>query len=262
MLVVDDTFDFALVGYIKEPNTDLVGKGIGFRRFDDEKKIHLLSWNTLQKDRKEGGLGMRSMRQANGAFLTKLGWRMPAEPKSLWSQVLRSKEDAIWICFHPKRILQIMFIWLALHDRLLSNVQRVARKLSNDPRCTKCEAEEESLDHILRRCPFLFITWNKLSYHLLNSWFWTLPLCEWIMENLETTHLNNDYKKPMKFSVTLQEKGGTGDGIFPATFVAGEKALNDKNGSYVAPILVDFFSHKDSGCFPRRHVAGDNVVIF
>nr|GEV07723.1 cell division cycle 5-like protein [Tanacetum cinerariifolium] len=31
MLVVDDTFDFALVGYTKEPNTDLVGKGIGFR---------------------------------------------------------------------------------------------------------------------------------------------------------------------------------------------------------------------------------------
>nr|GEU95877.1 non-specific lipid-transfer protein 2-like [Tanacetum cinerariifolium] len=27
MLVVDDTFDFALVGYTKEPNTDLVGKG-------------------------------------------------------------------------------------------------------------------------------------------------------------------------------------------------------------------------------------------
>ncbi|GJS64513.1 RNA-directed DNA polymerase, eukaryota [Tanacetum coccineum] len=55
-----------------------------------------------------------------------------------------------------------------------------------DPRCTRCGADEESLDHILRRCPFSFITWNKLSYHPPNSSFWTLPLCEWIMENLET----------------------------------------------------------------------------
>nr|GFC62080.1 hypothetical protein [Tanacetum cinerariifolium] len=32
MLVVDDKFDFALVGYTKERNTNLVGKCIGFRR--------------------------------------------------------------------------------------------------------------------------------------------------------------------------------------------------------------------------------------
>nr|GEX19168.1 ribonuclease H-like domain-containing protein [Tanacetum cinerariifolium] len=34
MLVVDDKFDFALDGYTKEPNADLVGKGIGFRQND------------------------------------------------------------------------------------------------------------------------------------------------------------------------------------------------------------------------------------
>ncbi|GKA71972.1 hypothetical protein Tco_0778188 [Tanacetum coccineum] len=44
MLVVDDTFDFVLVGYTKEPNTDLVGKNIGFRRNNQVKdnKIGLL----------------------------------------------------------------------------------------------------------------------------------------------------------------------------------------------------------------------------
>lgn len=34
---------------------------------------------------------IRSMREANSAFLSKLGWRVLAEPKSLWSRVLRSK---------------------------------------------------------------------------------------------------------------------------------------------------------------------------
>nr|GEU52633.1 hypothetical protein [Tanacetum cinerariifolium] len=44
-----------------------------------------------------------------------------------------------------------------------------------------------------------------------------------------------------------------------ATFVAGEESLNDKNGSYVAPILVDFLV-KEFRPFPQRHVAGDNVI--
>ena len=69
------------------------------------------------------------------------------------------KRDLVWKAPVCERIR--MFIWLALHDRLLSNVQRVARRLSDDPRCTRCGADEESLDHILRRCPFSFIIWNK-----------------------------------------------------------------------------------------------------
>ncbi|GJX86097.1 pentatricopeptide repeat-containing protein [Tanacetum coccineum] len=43
--------------------------------------------------------------------------------------------------------------------------------------------------------------------------------------------------------------------------VAGEYALNDKNGSYMAPIIVDFLV-KEFGHFPRRHVAGEYVVKF
>lgn len=31
------------------------------------------------------------MRQANATFLSKLGWRVLAEPDALWSKVLRSK---------------------------------------------------------------------------------------------------------------------------------------------------------------------------
>nr|GEY81522.1 retrovirus-related Pol polyprotein from transposon TNT 1-94 [Tanacetum cinerariifolium] len=41
MLVVDDKFDFALVGYTKERNTDLVGKGIGFCRSRQQKFLVL-----------------------------------------------------------------------------------------------------------------------------------------------------------------------------------------------------------------------------
>ena len=58
---------------------------------EDKRGTHLLAWETLQKPLQQGGLGIRSAKQANAAFLTKLGWRMLTEPNSLWSRVLRSK---------------------------------------------------------------------------------------------------------------------------------------------------------------------------
>ncbi|KAL2902408.1 hypothetical protein RDABS01_027490 [Bienertia sinuspersici] len=58
---------------------------------EDHRKIHLISWETMQKPKDQGGLGMKSMRQANAAFLTKLGWRILSEPTTLWSRVVRNK---------------------------------------------------------------------------------------------------------------------------------------------------------------------------
>ena len=55
------------------------------------KKTHLVAWENVSKQKGEGGLGIRSMRQANAAFLAKLGWRILTEPDALWARVLRSK---------------------------------------------------------------------------------------------------------------------------------------------------------------------------
>lgn len=48
----------------------------------ENQKIHLVSWGEVTKDKENGGLGLRSMRQANAAFLSKLGWRMMEEPEA------------------------------------------------------------------------------------------------------------------------------------------------------------------------------------
>lgn len=58
---------------------------------EEQRKMYLVAWNTVTKPKNSGGLGIRSMRQANAAFLTKLGWRLLAEPETLWSRVMRSK---------------------------------------------------------------------------------------------------------------------------------------------------------------------------
>ncbi|XP_074298106.1 uncharacterized protein LOC141628922 [Silene latifolia] len=58
---------------------------------ETKKSIHLINWETVQQPKSHGGLGIVSARQANAAFLTKLGWRVLAEPQSLWSRVLQAK---------------------------------------------------------------------------------------------------------------------------------------------------------------------------
>ena len=58
---------------------------------EDTKRIHLISWERLQSPLNQGGLGCRSSRQVNAAFLTKLEWRVLTEPNALWSRVLRNK---------------------------------------------------------------------------------------------------------------------------------------------------------------------------
>ena len=58
---------------------------------EGERKVHLVSWENVNKPKQEGGLGIKSTRQVNAAFLAKLVWRLLAEPKSLWSRLLRAK---------------------------------------------------------------------------------------------------------------------------------------------------------------------------
>ncbi|KAA3472642.1 non-LTR retrotransposon transposase [Gossypium australe] len=56
-----------------------------------KKSIHQVSWNTVCLEKDRGGLGIRSMRQANLTSLAKLGWRFLTERESLWARVLAEK---------------------------------------------------------------------------------------------------------------------------------------------------------------------------
>ncbi|XP_074301475.1 uncharacterized protein LOC141632870 [Silene latifolia] len=58
---------------------------------EDKRGISLMSWDVVTKEKSDGGLGLRSMRQVNTAFMAKLGWRMLSEPNSVWARVLRHK---------------------------------------------------------------------------------------------------------------------------------------------------------------------------
>ena len=76
------------------------------------------------------------------------------------------------------------FLWLAMHDKLLTNAERVSRGLSNSSTCAKCNLEEESTIHVLRDCPFASWIWMNLLDQADWDHFFNLPLQEWLAGNL------------------------------------------------------------------------------
>ncbi|KAL9228579.1 hypothetical protein vseg_004142 [Gypsophila vaccaria] len=316
---------------------------------EEKKSVHLLSWETIQKPRSLGGLGIRSSSQANAAFLMKLGWRMLTEPSSLWARVLRAKYcngrcdidmfqpkanmsnvwagitkqanfisrgmsfaigngrrtlfwDHSWVdvgCladrvlapipesilgatvsdmwdadsgwkwdefanFLPQvELLKIasyflspepdiedelywngsahgkftiksalvilkgidiptepdpvawhliwklpvqqrirMFIWLAAHDRLMTNFNRVRRGLADDSVCPRCLSEEETTDHLLRHCPTSVEIWSHLGESTSSGLFFTENFRLWISTNASNSSPFASSLWSMKFAIT------------------------------------------------------------
>ncbi|CAN1801232.1 Putative ribonuclease H protein At1g65750, partial [Linum perenne] len=52
--------------------------------------------------------------------------------------------------------------WLASHDRLLTNVERGRRHLTNQVVCPRCSVQAENLQHIFLDCPFALQVWNNV----------------------------------------------------------------------------------------------------
>lgn len=66
------------------------------------------------------------------------------------AEPLDKRWDAIWKVRVQQRIR--VYLWLAMHDRLMGNANRVKRQLTLDPRCSHCGADEENTLHILWEC--------------------------------------------------------------------------------------------------------------
>ncbi|CAN1812312.1 Putative ribonuclease H protein At1g65750 [Linum perenne] len=55
------------------------------------RKIHNVNWDTVCKPKDQGGLGLRSARDLNKAFLMKLAWSLVSRPNEFWAKVLITK---------------------------------------------------------------------------------------------------------------------------------------------------------------------------
>lgn len=58
---------------------------------DGTRKLYFMSWGELCTPKEQGGLGFKSLRKMNLAFLVKLGWQLFIERDKVWVQMLWAK---------------------------------------------------------------------------------------------------------------------------------------------------------------------------
>ena len=102
---------------------------------DLRRKIHMVRWEVVSKNKKLGGLGLRRIKSFNQCLLLKWWWRFGVENKSLWKEVICSKyvsldwrwtpqligrESKIW-----SDIIQAVMSYPELHHFYISNAQIV-----------------------------------------------------------------------------------------------------------------------------------------
>ncbi|CAN1756679.1 Putative ribonuclease H protein At1g65750 [Linum perenne] len=66
----------------------------------------------------------------------------------------------IWRWHGPNKIKH--FLWIASHNRLLTNEERGRRHITNKVFCPRCSSISESSSHMLLDCPFAMQVWMKV----------------------------------------------------------------------------------------------------
>ncbi|GKV21520.1 hypothetical protein SLEP1_g31494 [Rubroshorea leprosula] len=80
---------------------DIISRNFLWGSVDDQRKIHLVDWDTICKPKTHGGLGIRSARNANTIAMSKLNWRIHTEKDKMWREVLVKKYNINDLQFAP-----------------------------------------------------------------------------------------------------------------------------------------------------------------
>ncbi|KAL8508301.1 hypothetical protein ACS0TY_018771 [Phlomoides rotata] len=62
---------------------------------EESRKTPWISWNTICKDKKLGGLGIRNLGRFNVSLLSKWIWRFLNEPYRLWARIIQSRHGGL-----------------------------------------------------------------------------------------------------------------------------------------------------------------------
>ncbi|CAN1168444.1 Putative ribonuclease H protein At1g65750 [Linum perenne] len=95
--------------------------------------------------------------------------------------------DKIWRWKGPARVNH--FLWLAAQNKLLTNSQRVKRKIASDGSCGYCQDESEDVIHILRDCRFAKEVWELSGIQAPNPQAWQVQRQEWLRIGITSAEL-------------------------------------------------------------------------
>ena len=100
---------------------------------------------------------------------------------------MHGAHDPIWAYIWKALVPQCVrfFLWLAGHDRIMSNSNMFSRGLTTDPSCRNCLGVEKTSLHILWDCPLARVIWEGTIPGHLHNMFFLLPLRPWLGYNLK-----------------------------------------------------------------------------
>ncbi|KAG7579269.1 Ribonuclease H domain [Arabidopsis thaliana x Arabidopsis arenosa] len=90
--------------------------------------------------------------------------------------------DRVWKVIAPERVK--IFLWLGVHQVIMTNMERQRRHLSETGICQVCKGGDETIIHILRDCPAMYGIWTRIIPRRKRGTFFTQTLLEWVYDNL------------------------------------------------------------------------------
>ena len=88
----------------------------------------------------------------------------------------------VWKVHVPYRVQ--IFMWLLLHNKILTNAEQFRWNMANSPRCAICSADLEDLDHLLRYRQNATTTWQAVHSHEVHRVESNALLSTWLQHNL------------------------------------------------------------------------------
>ncbi|KAK0586151.1 hypothetical protein LWI29_001876 [Acer saccharum] len=70
---------------------DMLNRNFLWGHSAEDKKIHLIKWDTVCYPKHQGGLGIKKSKKMNQALLAKAGWRLMQNKEGLWGNLLKHK---------------------------------------------------------------------------------------------------------------------------------------------------------------------------
>ncbi|XP_025704008.1 uncharacterized protein [Arachis hypogaea] len=192
----------------------------------ESRKVHAISWETICKPIKEGGLGFQKLSKMNEAFLQKIIWRLVMEKESLWAQVILSKygrrqdlrqnilskqSDSdlwrslakVWGSFKDNIEFSIgngrrIRLWI---DPWLKNEGARRRKLfGTGDECHRCNSLTEDQSHVLRDCPAA----SKLGKNNQTPWITKFSVtCWWLWRWRNCEIFSPPFRRPIDAIATI-----------------------------------------------------------
>jgi hypothetical protein len=110
--------------------------------------------------------------------------------KSAYDFLLDYEEDndphnifnVVWDWEGPQKIRN--FLWKVSHGRLLTNVERKKRHMSDSEDCEYCHETAETVMHVLRDCPLAHSVWSSFVLQDSLAAFFSLGTHGWMRENI------------------------------------------------------------------------------